>query len=642
MKKRAFAVLLGVLFTLVSCDGGVSSAASSSSSVSAASSSAVSSAASSSAVSSAASSSAVSSAASSSSSSSESSSAVSSVEATYKVASLTNLSPDFFTVKEDVKAGTEYKEGDTVTLTLVAGANLSQGFLASSSHLDHIYVDVNGSIYKPSFPEGTVSADSVLVSFKAPASDAKIVVCYSVQQHVKADGKSIAFEADDYVKAYGVKADEKYDYIDCYIVTDPDYVMTSAEFKYNADTTSAWNTISINGKTGVGSLTSVSGMDGVYTLEIRPNSADLTDDVTVRFEGEKHSRHTITYTNATEDYLIMADSTLPTSGLEGSYVKVALSVKSGAYCKAITYTGLTAAGVNYSTGSAISFTMPDADVVFTFEFAAAMDISCTLSSHVKSVKVYKDDIYSEPVTKAVPGDNLYVVPTMEDGYLFKGAGFSADALVAPTYDWSGAVYSVVTVPEDATSISLVMDDGVAFKATKAAPSNGTFDLDRATGTYGEGETVTLTAYPNADYEVDKVSVLKADGTDGGVTVTAGQFGTYTFPMPAFDVTVSVSFKKSESTGEKFHVSAVYDSDEFKVSSSTDYSWDFTAGFDVNSGTSVYLDVLDNYGNNFHVSIVMGTEIVVDVDATVDEESGEYSFGKSIVITGETLIIVTAK
>lgn len=157
-----------------------------------------------------------------------------SVVTTYAVKKVLNLSPDFFTLS--VKEKDTYQAG-TYTLTLTAGTTLSEGFQASSNHLDHIYVTVNDTLYKPTFATGVTFSKTVDMTLTMPAADSEIVACYSVQQHLKTDGHAISFETNDKVKAYGVSSTEKYDYIDCYAVCDPSYKITKAEYRLAKDST---------------------------------------------------------------------------------------------------------------------------------------------------------------------------------------------------------------------------------------------------------------------------------------------------------------------------------------------------------------------------------------------------------------------
>ena len=57
-----------------------------------------------------------------------------------------------------------------------------------------------------------------------------------------------------------------------------------------------------------------------------------------------------------------------------------------------------------------------------------------------------------------------------------------------------------------------------------------------------GETVTVEVYPSENYELDTLTVTDADYNDVTVTKVEGKENTYTFTMPASDVTIKVKFK----------------------------------------------------------------------------------------------------
>lgn len=79
-----------------------------------------------------------------------------------------------------------------------------------------------------------------------------------------------------------------------------------------------------------------------------------------------------------------------------------------------------------------------------------------------------------------------------------------------------------------------------YDITKVAPTNGTYSVkvgDVAVKAVAEGKTVSVVATPNSGYTVDKITVTKTGDTSVTVAVTDGAF-----KMPAFPVTVTVTFK----------------------------------------------------------------------------------------------------
>ena len=76
-------------------------------------------------------------------------------------------------------------------------------------------------------------------------------------------------------------------------------------------------------------------------------------------------------------------------------------------------------------------------------------------------------------------------------------------------------------------------------------TNGTVTASKSKAVYGE--TVTLTAAPDGNYELGTLTVT--DGNSDNVTVTDNGDGTYSFTMPATAVTVSATFTESATQTE---------------------------------------------------------------------------------------------
>ncbi len=110
-----------------------------------------------------------------------------------------------------------------------------------------------------------------------------------------------------------------------------------------------------------------------------------------------------------------------------------------------------------------------------------------------------------------------------------------------------------------------------------------------------------------------------------------------FVMPAGEVALTVAYSEL-STGDNVSVIAYFDADQYRVRSSTNYDWDFAEGFRVDKGSTFYLSVFDDYGEDFYVGVKIG-ESAVTYHAVEDEDSGEYSFGKALVADGDVIIKV---
>ena len=135
-------------------------------------------------------------------------------------------------------------------------------------------------------------------------------------------------------------------------------------------------------------------------------------------------------------------------------------------------------------------------------------------------------------------------------------------------------------------------------------------------------------------KIDKVLAITESGRMVPVTLDA-PYGSFT--MPEENVTVAVSYADLEVLNY-VSVIAYYDDDQYRVSSSTNYDWKFAEGFKIDKGATFYLSVLDYYGEDFYVGVKIGETVTV-YHADQDEDSGEYTFGKALVATGDVVIKV---
>lgn len=140
-----------------------------------------------------------------------------------------------------------------------------------------------------------------------------------------------------------------------------------------------------------------------------------------------------------------------------------------------------------------------------------------------------------------------------------------------------------------------------------------------------GETVqTLPA--SFDEDMGEYSFGKAFVAYGDVTIKVG---------PTEE---SVSFTTTEPDDNTVSVIAYFDEDQYRVNSSTNYDWNFAEGFKMDKDTTFYLTVLDDYGENFYVGIKIG-DTFQTFPAIEDEDTGEYTFGKSFVASDDVTIKV---
>lgn len=105
-----------------------------------------------------------------------------------------------------------------------------------------------------------------------------------------------------------------------------------------------------------------------------------------------------------------------------------------------------------------------------------------------------------------------------------------------------------------TYAKMVNDSGEtkpeAFDITKSNTENGSFTVHNDSNeitTAAEGTPISITPVPGENYDIDTITVTKTDESDTKVKVTppSGDSGDYTFTMPDYPVTITVTFKEKE-------------------------------------------------------------------------------------------------
>ena len=156
---------------------------------------------------------------------------------------------------------------------------------------------------------------------------------------------------------------------------------------------------------------------------------------------------------------------------------------------------------------------------------------------------------------AVPDGNLWTVKISADGYKDLTVKITKE-----TVDYT-----------DTYKVEVLSNSGETTNKTYTAdvtPAvNGKITLSAAKD-IKEGDTVTVTTTPDENYEVDTVTVK---GVSGKSVDVQNAEGTYTFKMPAENVTVSATFKEKATAGnKKIEVSQVSINKDFWGS-----DWEFT-------------------------------------------------------------------
>ena len=183
---------------------------------------------------------------------------------------------------------------------------------------------------------------------------------------------------------------------------------------------------------------------------------------------------------------------------------------------------------------------------------------------------FTDDL---PVRVVASGDEITLPAPTRSGYEFRG-----------WRDNSGKLHKAgetVTVNSDMvfTAVWSAINIPDTYDIEIADAANGSVDTSLSNAS--AGSTITITATPDSGYSVASVTVT---GPDGRVDVVRVNATTYTFKMPAGDVTVRVTFTDSDalpftdvSAGQWFYdaVAYVYTNGMMEGDSATTFNPDGT-------------------------------------------------------------------
>lgn len=198
-----------------------------------------------------------------------------------------------------------------------------------------------------------------------------------------------------------------------------------------------------------------------------------------------------------------------------------------------------------------TFTMPDGDVT----------ISVTKNAKTYAVKVADANKDTLKITspeadldKVAAGTSVTVVATPKDGYTLTADGvvvtYGDNQTLKATPDTEKANTYTFAMPAGDATVSAAFEEVKKYNVTVAGTvENGTVGVEPKTAAAKDVVTVTVT--PNTNFKYTDGS-LKATYTDGGTKKEINDFkavdgkeNTYTFEMPAADVTVSAAFEPVE-------------------------------------------------------------------------------------------------
>lgn len=196
-----------------------------------------------------------------------------------------------------------------------------------------------------------------------------------------------------------------------------------------------------------------------------------------------------------------------------------------------------------------TFTMPDGDVAISVTKAAKTYAVKVADANKDTLKITSPEA---DLDKVAEGTSVTVVATPKDGYTLTADGvvvtYGDNQTLKATPDTEKANTYTFAMPAGDATVSAAFEEVKKYNVTVAGTvENGTVGVEPKTAAAKDVVTVTVT--PNTNFKYTDGS-LKATYTDGGTKKEINDFkavdgkeNTYTFEMPAADVTVSAAFEK---------------------------------------------------------------------------------------------------
>lgn len=288
-----------------------------------------------------------------------------------------------------------------------------------------------------------------------------------------------------------------------------------------------------------------------------------------------------------------------------------------------------------------TFTMPDGDVTISVTKAAKTYAVKVADANKDTLKITSPEA---DLDKVAEGTSVTVVATPKDGYTLTADGvvvtYGDNQPLKATPDTEKANTYTFAMPAGDATVSAAFEEVKKYNVTVAGTvENGTVGVEPKTAAAKDVVTVTVT--PNTNFKYTDGS-LKATYTDGGTKKEINDFkavdgkeNTYTFTMPAADVTVSAAFEPVKA--ETYNVT-INSSDHGKVEA------DKTT--ELKAGDTVTLTVTPD-DNAYTLAQLAKNGLVIkdsentDVPYTTVEEGKTYTFempAADVTVTAQFTVV----
>lgn len=298
----------------------------------------------------------------------------------------------------------------------------------------------------------------------------------------------------------------------------------------------------------------------------------------------------------------------PRSAVPGSRVTITGTPNAGYELASVSVVGANGQSINVveAANGQYSFTMPEQAVTVRGAFRAVT--TPAISYEIRTADIQHGTV-SVSHTKAVAGTTITVNSRASVGYEFESMTITAEDGTHVSGAALGNGAFSFTMPSCTVTVNATFRP-ITHNVQTTTNEHGAVrvDLSRA----AVGDKVIITTVPSNGYITESVSVKTGAGRV--ITVTPEKDGTFSFNMPAEDVTVTAKFKAQPVMPETYAVtvSAVT---EGKVEAIYDSSAE---------GSKITVKATPN--NGYEASgITVTTKTGKTVAVTSDTESGTYSF-----------------
>jgi len=288
-----------------------------------------------------------------------------------------------------------------------------------------------------------------------------------------------------------------------------------------------------------------------------------------------------------------------------------------------------------------TFTMPDGDVTINVTKAAKTYAVKVADANKDTLKITSPEA---DLNKVTAGTTITVVATPKDGYTLTADGvvvtYGDNQTLKATPDTEKANTYTFAMPAGDATVSAEFEEVKKYNVTVAGTvENGTVGVEPKTAAAKDVVTVTVT--PNTNFKYTDGS-LKATYTDGGTKKEINDFkavdgkeNTYTFEMPAADVTVSAAFEPVKVETYSVTIKSS-DYGEVKADKTTELKAGDTVTLTVTPADNMY--TLAQLAKN---GLVIKDSENTDVPYTTVEEGKTYTFempAADVTVTAQFTVV----